>query len=193
MTPDEAHAFVHGFAADTKAELDRAEIEAIRRCYETLLTDVLDGAVGIHELTDHQILKDIHGEALGGIWSWAGQYRVRDLSIGVDPSQVTNEVGILISLLIDANRASWFPPHELALRAHHQITRIHPFVDVNGRISRLYADVLLACLTPDDPLVIDWEPADQNKSAYINALRHADQAAGDVSELKYLLPTKQVL
>ena len=181
-----------GFVATTKAELDRAEIEAIRIYYDGLLTDVIDGLIGFAELTDFQILKDIHGDALGGILSWAGQYRVRELSIGVDPSQVTNEVGILVTSLKEAKHNKWFVPHELALRAHHQITRIHPFVDVNGRISRLYADVLLACLSPGKPLVINWEPADQDKVAYIAALRHADQAAGDVSELMDLLPPKRI-
>lgn len=41
------------------------------------------------------------------------------------------------------------PPIEVAARAHHLLVRTHPFGDVNGRITRLYADLVMLALTGD--------------------------------------------
>lgn len=38
------------------------------------------------------------------------------------------------------------PAIEVATRAHHLLVQIHPFVDVNGRITRLYADLVMLAL-----------------------------------------------
>lgn len=55
------------------------------------------------------------------------------------------------------------------MRAHHELVKIHPFVDGNGRTTRLFADLLLASLN-DPPQVFNW----QDTPEYVPLLRVAD-------------------
>lgn len=51
--------------------------------------------------------------------------------------------------------------------------RVHPFVDGNGRSTRLYGDlVFLSAQCSSDVQLYDW---DFDKSAYIRLLREFDQ------------------
>ncbi|OCI32602.1 Fic/DOC family protein [Oerskovia enterophila] len=63
---------------------------------------------------------------------------------------------------------------ELAIARHAEAVRIHPFVDGNGRSTRLLADLVLLTVSPDDEpaVVFDW---DLDRSFYIPALRRFDQ------------------
>lgn len=78
---------------------------------------------------------------------------------------------------------------EVATRAHHLLVQIHPFVDVNGRITRLYADLVLLALTGDR--VVDWSGAEADKQVYIAALRVAD-TSGDVHPLLAILAERDL-
>jgi fido (protein-threonine AMPylation protein) len=78
---------------------------------------------------------------------------------------------------------------EVATRAHHLLVQIHPFVDVNGRITRLYADLVSLALTGDR--VLDWSGAEVDKEAYIAALRVAD-TSGDVNPLLAILAERDL-
>ena len=67
-------------------------------------------------------------------------------------------------------------PIILACWLHHVLTRIHPFFDGNGRISRLFQDFTLMCA--------DYIPVsigEQTKNDYLNLLKEADD--GDYSPL----------
>jgi fido (protein-threonine AMPylation protein) len=78
---------------------------------------------------------------------------------------------------------------EVAARADHLLVRIHPFVDVNGRITRLYADLVMLGLTGEQ--VVDWSGADADKQTYTAALRTAD-ATGDMSSLLAVLTPRDL-
>lgn len=56
--------------------------------------------------------------------------------------------------------------------AHHRLVLVHPFVDGNGRLTRLFADLLLYGLT--SRYIFDWEPVVESKT-YFEALRDADR------------------
>jgi fido (protein-threonine AMPylation protein) len=74
-------------------------------------------------------------------------------------------------------------PEFVAMSAHHHLVKIHPFVDGNGRVTRLYADALLLSLTGDR--IFDWT----DDPMYFDALRRADSSM-DPSELLSLIPVK---
>ena len=73
-------------------------------------------------------------------------------------------------------RYRWGEVHDLdsktlALLTHVAVVRIHPFVDGNGRATRLLADLALAASTAGDPQRFDWNI---DRRAYIAALVHYD-------------------
>lgn len=80
----------------------------------------------------------------GDVWSWAGTYRQRESNIGnVEPHRIPIEVRTLFD---DAH--SWlkyqsYKRDELAIRLHHRLVAIHPFLNGNGRHTRLMADLLV--------------------------------------------------
>ena len=127
----------------------------------------------------------LHEKLFGKVWKWAGTFRRTEKNIGVDPIQIA----IQLRQLLD-NAQYWiehetFPPIELAARFHHELVRIHPFPNGNGRHSRIMADAVLTKLM-DEP-AIDWaggyqlEKMNERRDEYIKALRLADRH--DFSEL----------
>lgn len=75
----------------------------------------------------------------------------------------------LTTLLTNIDRYSISSFVKEAIRIHHRITQIHPFIDGNGRSSRAYLNWILKlkCLPP---IFIPYEV----KEDYVNALSEAD-------------------
>jgi Fic-DOC domain mobile mystery protein B len=76
------------------------------------------------------------------VWKWAGTYRKTQLNIGCDPEEILQRIPQVL-----ANTRLWlnnkiFSMDEALLRFHHQLTKIHPFANGNGRHARLMADIL---------------------------------------------------
>lgn len=89
-------------------------------------------------------VRELHRRMFGQVWSWAGEYRLREVNIGVDPVQIGPR---LRDVLADAQywvEHHTFDPEELAIRLHHRVVQVHPFRNGNGRHSRMLADLLLA-------------------------------------------------
>lgn len=135
-------------------------------------------------LLDDKTVRDLHRDMFGDVWKWAGAYRTRELSIGVDPYSVSVELRNLVD-----NAKYWFtensamPLVEAATRFHHKLVWIHPFRNGNGRLSRQMTDLLL--LSRRRP-PFTWGRANlvlasATRSAYIAALRAAD--GGDYGPL----------
>ncbi len=90
----------------------------------------------------------LHKLTLKGISDyWAGKYKTSQNRIvgsklkTTPPYKVTGEMR---SLLTSINRNSKkYNPIELAAYAHHELVRIHPFVDGNGRVARLLCNLIL--------------------------------------------------
>ena len=122
--------------------------------------------------------RTLHEKLFGKVWKWAGTFRQTEKNIGVDPIQIA----IQLRQLLD-NTKYWiehetFLSIELAARFHHELVRIHPFPNGNGRHSRIMADAVLTKLM-DEP-AIDWaggyqlEKMNERRDEYIKALRLAD-------------------
>jgi Fic-DOC domain mobile mystery protein B len=120
----------------------------------------------------------------GDVWAWAGSYRRRETSIGIDPFRISVEVR---DLVLDAQY--WFDgdrpraPDEAGWTFHHRLVKIQPFSNGNGRHSRLITDLLLRA--KDEP-PFTWGSADLDvagttRDTYLAALRAADE--GDFEPL----------
>lgn len=85
----------------------------------------------------------------------------------VDPLQVLGEMEKLVEMIqLQEGRTH---PVELAAGVHYEITRIHPFDDCNGRISRLLLNLLLM-RAGFPPIVIKVE----ERRVYLKVLEEAD-------------------
>ena len=90
----------------------------------------------------------LHEITLKGISEhWAGKYKTSQNRIlgsklrTTPPYKVSSEMASLVHSL-NANPDN-YNPLELAAFAHHELVRIHPFVDGNGRVARLLCNLVL--------------------------------------------------
>ena len=87
-------------------------------------------------------VRELHSRMFDNVWKWAGTYRQTERNIGCDPREIAQRIPQLL-----ANTRYWlenqtFPTDEALLRFHHQLTRIHPFANGNGRHARMIADIV---------------------------------------------------
>jgi Fic-DOC domain mobile mystery protein B len=129
-------------------------------------------------------IRNIHKRMYSEVWSWAGEFRKSQKTIGVDFWKISIE---LRKLLEDARywyENNTYPPDEMALRFKHRIVSIHCFSNGNGRHSRLMADIIIEKLY--EQAVFSWGAAKLSKSSdvrkeYLKAVKAAD--TGDYSLL----------
>ena len=181
-TPLEADDFDQLIPTDiaTRAELNAAERDNIvdARIWAFTQQPITD----VQQLFETPTVDEIHRRMFGDVWKWAGKRRTRATTIGVAPAQIVTH---LKDALDDAKY--WkdnapFDPVETAVRIHHRLVFVHPYVNGNGRHARLVADLYLHLVNGS---TLQWgpdetEPSD-SRAAYIAALRKAD--GGDYSQL----------
>lgn len=144
-------------------------LKAQTKYFETRLTPP--------EILDDLFIRQLHKDMFGDVWAWAGKYRSRDLNLGIGFS----EVPVAVRNLTEDARL-WLQEAEIdadfvACKVHHQLVSIHPFVNGNGRLSRLVADLLIVCLSRPE---FSWGSLSDYSSRevrdlYLMALRSADQ------------------
>lgn len=127
-------------------------------------------------------LDALHRRMFGNVWKWAGKRRTSDPNIGVEPTQIVTK---LTDALDDArywHDQDTFDRIEVAIRIHHRLVQVHPYVNGNGRHARFVADLYLHVI--GEP-VLPWRPDESgtsdSRARYIAALQLADR--GDYSEL----------
>ena len=137
-------------------------------------------------------LKLIHRKMFSDTWTWAGEFRSTEKSIGVAPFNITTELKKLLDDIEYQIKNN--PPNddtakynrqldEIAYVFHHRLVTIHPFPNGNGRHSRLMTDLLL--VQAGRPR-FSWgeknlTTVSPTREQYIKALRNADKR--DYSEL----------
>lgn len=133
-------------------------------------------------LTDH-FVRDLHRRLYGDVWEWGGKFRLLQTNIGIAREQIA----VQLRSEMDNLRYRWDEVHDLdpktlGLLAHVAVVRIHPFVDGNGRATRLLADVVLAAAATGDVVRFDWNI---DRRAYLDALVHYDSGRdiGPLAEL----------
>lgn len=169
LTPEEIRDLIPTHIAD-RDDLNEAEQEnilrgqawAIRRRRRDILSE--------------KFVKDLHKRMLGEVWRWAGDFRHSERNLGIP----FYEIPAALRQLLDDTKA-WieyksYPPDEIAVRFHHRLVQIHPFVNGNGRHSRLMADLLVMELGQER---FSWgrvnlQAAPDVRGRYIAALKSAD-------------------
>lgn len=164
-----------------EAEALRVPVVDRKQLNEIEATNVAEGRAWAlrsrkNHLTD-EYFTELHKRMFGAVWKWAGDYRSHDVNIG---NTAHYEVPVRVRAVFDDARY-WaehqtYEPHELAIRLHHQLVLIHPFVNGNGRCTRLIADVVVRRMKAE-PLT--WGSASlvetgAARAAYIAALKRAD-------------------
>jgi Fic-DOC domain mobile mystery protein B len=177
----------------TKAELNEAEADNIVQARLKWRTRTRAG--GSHRLTferllDHATVRDLHQDMYGDVWSWAGQFRQRNINIGIDHWKITEAVSNLLS-------DTWYwvagehpmPLDRAACRFHHKLVEIHPFPNGNGRHAREMADLLLLTqgAKPFTWGSVNLVGTGKTRKTYISALIMADN--GDYTELEAFVRT----
>ena len=164
-------------------ELEQAIGDEVQR---DLLAAVVDGSLSVADLMSDTFLYELHRRLYGDIWQWAGRRSARERNIGVSPELIAVELrSSLDNIMYRWDHTNDWDARGLGLVAHAETVRIHPFVDGNGRSTRLLAElVFVAAQDGPDLWTYDW---DVDKTAYIHALRQYD-VAREVSHFVRLVP-----
>ena len=163
----------------TLAQLNAAEAENIRQATLRYLAAKPSQRKAPFDVAWMQRL---HREMFGRVWRWAGTFRRAELNLGVPASRIEIEMHALAGDLI-AWSESPMPLLEQAVRLHHRAVSIHPFLNGNGRWSRMLANIWLRVHGASP---IEWpEPsighASEIRASYLDAVRSADR--GDFTAL----------
>lgn len=155
----------------TRAELDDAEAQNILKAY---VKYTLNPAVLKKVSFDLSFFRKLHKEMLGDMWSWAGEFRTTQTSIGVTANTIHQRLYQLQDDLKYWEREWYY--RDAAVRLHHTLVKIHPFPNGNGRWARLVTDLWLLKMGHE---VLSWggnitEVSDA-RSEYIVSLKEADQ------------------
>ena len=128
-------------------------------------------------------LSQLHKEMFGDVWEWAGKNRQVELSIGIKAYLVPTEIKKLVDDLDFWNINKTFSITEIASRLHHRAVQIHPFINGNGRWSRMLANIFLKQngLQPTKWNENLLSKDNKHRKDYINALKQADN--GDYTKL----------
>jgi Fic-DOC domain mobile mystery protein B len=131
-------------------------------------------------------VRELHHRMFDNVWKWAGTYRQTERNIGCDPKEILQRIPQLL-----ANTQYWldnktFSTDEALLRFHHQMTRIHPFANGNGRHARMVADVVaVKCGRAEFSWGAgkDLVAKGDARAVYLAALRTLDANENDVKSL----------
>tara|TARA_R110002096_G_scaffold13334_3_gene47338 strand:- start:729 stop:1427 length:699 start_codon:yes stop_codon:yes gene_type:complete len=135
------------------------------------------------------LILQLQGEAVRGLTSYAGLFRPGSVQIGKSKHEPPSAVAVpgLVEEFCDAINDNFATATAIRLAAYAlwRLNWIHPFVDGNGRTSRIVSHIVLnirlGYLVPGEPTVPDLIA--DNKAPYYGALEIADHshAAGQQS------------
>lgn len=170
-----------------RAELNEWEAENIRAALASV-------GVRTPDMLDERALRTLHRRMFEKTWKWAGKYRTSNKSIGPCPWQeVPRQIRDLLANTKVQCEAAKHSPDELdavAARFHHQLVRIHPWPNGNGRHAREATDLLLRKWGRPP---FSWGAASKRadnqelRQEYLGALRAAD--CGNVEPLMRFVRT----
>jgi Fic-DOC domain mobile mystery protein B len=179
LDPDEAEGLKPTWIT-TRDDLNEAEQANIA----TALSRSVWDRYSTRGLLDDLHLRELHRAMFEDVWTWAGTYRTREKNIGVAPHVISTEVRALCE-----NAKYWFDgddpmhPDEAGARFHHQLVKVHPFPNGNGRLARAITDLLMSSCGEQRFTwgSVNLDSPSEVRSRYIAALRAAD--AGDYGPL----------
>lgn len=176
VDPDDAQylteAFVH---IRTRADLNDAEAD-----------NIADGALWIDDqdlrvddVLNQTFLRELHRLMFGQVWTWAGKFRQREMTLGVDPLQIQERTQTLLGDVRYWIEHDTYGLSGAGARFHHELVVIHPFVNGNGRHARWATNALAKAVG----LGVDhysWGERSglsppEARNRYLSALRAADE------------------
>ena len=131
------------------------------------------------EWLNDELIRRVHFDMFGEIWEWAGKYRTDSVNIGVDFHLIPEQIKLLCGDFNYWNSDKGaMPPLQIAARLQNRLTRIHPFINGNGRHARLITDIFFHSVKhplPKWPQIQLLSEGDQVRSRYIEAMKAADK------------------
>lgn len=149
-----------------------------------MVNQIRSGSLGLDEILTDFFVRELHRGLHGDLWEWGGKFRLLQTNIGIAPEQIA----VQLRSEMDNLRYRWEEVHDLdpkllGLLAHVAVVRIHPFIDGDGRATRLLADLVLTAAASGDVVWFDWGI---DRRAYIDALVHYDNGR-DINPLAELV------
>lgn len=134
---------------------------------------VLDGDLTVSELLTDHLARELHRRLYAPVWEWGGRQRSRETNIGIAPERIAVEMrDSLDNLRWQWENGTGVTARWLGIAAHAALVHIHPFVDGNGRVSRLVADlVYLAAQDDEAVMAYNWNI---DRKTYIRLLGEYD-------------------
>ncbi|MBD8207943.1 MULTISPECIES: Fic family protein [unclassified Microbacterium] len=175
----------------TRADIYDAEQAISDEVGLEFATAVVSGQLALAELLSDAFVRELHRRLYEDIWEWAGVYRLTEKSVGIDPVHISVELrSSLDTILYRWTHTDDWSPRQLGIAVHADVVRIHPFVDGNGRTTRLLADLVhYAAQSPSETLsTYDWSI---DKKSYVTLLHDYDQTR-DASRLAAFIPVTEV-
>lgn len=173
----------------TRADVYDVEQGMQDQVVEELMPAALDGSLPLDELLNDHFVRDLHTRLFGPIWQWAGRRRQLEGNIGVAPEQIAVELrNTLGSIAWRWEHTSDWTARQLGIVVHAETVRIHPFVDGNGRTTRLLGDLVFAAAQDPAEQQYNW---DLEKPRYVALLRAFDQHR-DATDLAAFVAVEQI-
>lgn len=119
----------------------------------------------------------LHREMFGEVWSWAGQKRNTELNLGIPAHRIDTDLYGLLQDLKYWDGPGNMDTAEQAARLHHRAVQIHPFLNGNGRWSRMLANIWMFM---HGRHIVAWPEQVIGSSSvvrneYLDAIRAADR------------------
>jgi Fic-DOC domain mobile mystery protein B len=160
----------------TRDDLNEVEAENVAAGYQWLAHQKLT----IDYITTIGFVIELHRKLFGDVWSRAGEFRKSNTNIGLEwfevpaaAKQLVDNFAVRLTVsgtdseLVDAECVAY----------HHELVRIHPFPNGNGRHARACGDAAAVAL---DRPAFTWgrtslASGQATRDAYIDARRVADK------------------
>jgi Fic-DOC domain mobile mystery protein B len=143
LEPEDLEGLIPDFVA-TRADLNVVEFENITKALPWALQQARilqpDGVL------TYGFMMELHRRMFDDVWTWAGKPRRRETNIGVAPQLVPSQSMQALDDAMYWHTEKVFQPDDLAVRIHCRLVRVHPFVNGNGRCTRLMADLYLTSI-----------------------------------------------
>lgn len=139
--------------------------------------DLMIELVHAKKSISQEIIQQVHEAVTRGILQNPGQYRIGNVGIAgsaTTPPSYLKIIRLMNEYIQDIQKLSLHPVKKAAF-IHHELVRIHPFLDGNGRVARLLTNLFL--MKKGYPPIIVKKT---DRKRYYRALDKADH--GDMSE-----------
>jgi len=169
IAPEDLEGLIPDFVA-TRADLNVVEFENITKALPWARRRAR--VLGPEGTLDYGFMMELHRRMFGDVWTWAGTPRRRETSIGVAPYLIPAQCHHRLDDAKFWHAEAIFEPDELAARIHCRLVSVHPFVNGNGRCTRLLADLYLESIAAQ-PLTwggTDLDADGSGRERYIAAL-----------------------